>query len=467
MKGLRSWPRRSAMPGECGRRSWVAGPRLRRALLMLVLVLTAIVLPCTAVAGELRLVDGTPVPEGQLEAVGELPGCTATLIGDSLVLTAAHCVCPTNDSLVGCAQRARFTLRNVFPADNPRTSNDESRRRADVSIDGDVRVHPEFGQRGWLREDIAVVELDRPASEVTRGVRPLAVEDPERTPLPGDVLTFVGFGRTGADCSGPPQGKRWRALPVDISEWGRIFFKPRAICPGDSGGPLLNKAGRVVGVTSWHGMDSTFRPTSYSYNWIFGLEDACWGSCSWVGVARAGLNSHQPGPAWCADGSFLTALDLDGDRRLSGHDAPVIGQARCCDLDGARPSRWGTCTWVKVEQAGLNSHRPFQQWCPNGSYITQIDLDADSSASANDSPVVGQVRCCTIAGGASRRWGSSYWRPVETWVDGKLTGIDSHQAGESWCEDGAFLTQLDLDGIGGLGHDAPVVGQAKCSEPRP
>ena len=47
-------------------------------------------------------------------------------------------------------------------------------------------------------------------------------------------------------------------------------------------------------------------------------------------------------------------------------------------------------------------------------------------------------------------------------------GINSHQAGQAWCEDGAFITQFDLDSKAEYDpHDSPVVGRAKCSRPRP
>jgi hypothetical protein len=67
------------------------------------------------------LSSGQPVPLGELEAVGTIPGCTATLIGNALVLTAAHCVCPdqVNASLQRCQTRTAFTLHDVFPVDDP------------------------------------------------------------------------------------------------------------------------------------------------------------------------------------------------------------------------------------------------------------------------------------------------------------------------------------------------------------
>ena len=59
---------------------------------------------------------GTSVKPGKYDAVGKIPGCTATLITDNLVLTAAHCVCPT-DNPNGCATRTTFILNQVFPLD--------------------------------------------------------------------------------------------------------------------------------------------------------------------------------------------------------------------------------------------------------------------------------------------------------------------------------------------------------------
>ena len=46
-------------------------------------------------------------------------------------------------------------------------------------------------------------------------------------------------------------------------------------------------------------------------------------------------------------------------------------------------------------------------------------------------------------------------------------GFNSHAPDGPWCKDGAVVTQFDLDGAGDLAdHDAPVIGQAKCSMPR-
>ena len=118
---------------------------------------------------------------------------------------------------------------------------------------------------------------------------------------------------------------------------------------------------------------------------------AGWKDCGWVPVGAQ--SSHQRGPAWCPEGSFLTQLDLDGDKRYSGYDTPYVGQAMCCKPSGNKVSGWSSSTWVNV--GGTKSHQPNQAWCPDGSYLTRLDLDGDKRYSEHDAPVIGAALCST------------------------------------------------------------------------
>ena len=180
--------------------------------------------------------------------------------------------------------------------------------------------------------------------------------------------------------------------------------------------------------------------------------------CTWRPVERAGINSHQPGPPWCSNGEYLAAFDLDGPRNYAPHDSPVVGQALCCPY-GSNSAWRGQPSWTPVGRAGINSHQSGVPWCPDGSYIVAVDLDGPRNYAPHDSPIVGQVLCAFPANDDGR-WSESRWFPVES------GGINSHQAGRSWCDPGWFLISYDQDGPRNYApHDSPVVGQAQCARP--
>jgi len=87
-----------------------------------------------------------------------------------------------------------------------------------------------------------------------------------------------------------------------------------------------------------------------------GSPMVAWGPCSWVGVETAGINSHQAVP-WCPEGQYIVSLDLDRQGAYDPLDSPVVGQARCCPRAPAASSHWGECSWVGVERAGIDSHQ--------------------------------------------------------------------------------------------------------------
>ena len=214
------------------------------------------------------------VPVGELEAVGQLgERCTATLVTQEIVLTAAHCVCNDNGS---CIARDAFSFRDVFPVDDPNTPVDESTVRRDVTISGNVFAHPRYNMGGWLINDYAIIRLDEPANERVLNVRPIPVERPDEKPAVGDQVTLVGFGRTGDGCNDEPVGKRKTDVQVsEVSDVTIVFQNTNTyVCRGDSGGPALNAAGNVIGVASTgnSASNSNYDPTYVAYPWIFDTE---------------------------------------------------------------------------------------------------------------------------------------------------------------------------------------------------
>lgn len=174
--------------------------------------------------------------------------CTGTLIADDLVLTAHHCVVE------------RDARGRMLPVDR-----DPSGIR--IELGGDHMPWGEVGVRqvvsadcGYVQGegDVAILVLDRKLIGM-----PTFVPRLDAPPRLGEQVTPWGFGRCALQQD---------AIHRQVREGGRIqaasrgVFSARAsICPGDSGGPVLDVRRQVVGVVSSSVMDGDPRTRAASY----------------------------------------------------------------------------------------------------------------------------------------------------------------------------------------------------------
>jgi serine protease Do len=106
-------------------------------------------------------------------------------------------------------------------------------RWAEVEFENGRRERAAVVRRDDAR-DLAAVRLNAVA------LRPVSVRD-SRTLLPGELVVAVGnpLGLVGALCAGVVQRRNPRWVVANVR-----------LAPGNSGGPLADGAGRVVGINS-------------------------------------------------------------------------------------------------------------------------------------------------------------------------------------------------------------------------
>jgi hypothetical protein len=186
-----------------------------------------------------------PAGEGRFMGVGRLttPGggtCTATAIGATTILTAAHCL-QRGTSIVTDPHAYRFTLNDSpFPS------------AFDVS---GVFAHPSYvpiagpSPVAAFAHDIAILSLASALPPTIPIYSLFGIVSPAGTPV-----TLVGFGRSGTGATGSSTGAgrmRTGANEIDGYSYGDSIFQldfdatgkfgigESMIAPGDSGGPLL------------------------------------------------------------------------------------------------------------------------------------------------------------------------------------------------------------------------------------
>jgi S1-C subfamily serine protease len=145
------------------------------------------------------------------------------------------------------------------------------------------------------QNDLAVLQSTaRPAAIATlRGARPVR---------PGETVVAYGFPLTGDLSSGGVLTSGSVSALSGYRDDTRFFQMSTQIQPGNSGGPLLDTTGAVVGVTT-SGLDRSRTSNSVPQNVIFALK---------VGVIRTFLES-----------AGISAETSPGGRELS---LPDIGE---------------------------------------------------------------------------------------------------------------------------------------------
>jgi len=165
-----------------------------------------------AVSEDLRptLINGNEIPAGTYKEVVGIKtgnaGCTATIVGPKVVVTAAHCGNNGDTStftLGGTSFSGKFERSSLYPAQD---------------------------------HDVAVIIL---TSEVVKGTHVDNYSTVGGTAVVGQTLTLLGYGCTQPGGGGAPDGKLrfGTAKMKSFSGFDVVSGGGAALCFGDSGGP--------------------------------------------------------------------------------------------------------------------------------------------------------------------------------------------------------------------------------------
>jgi MYXO-CTERM domain-containing protein len=287
--------------------------------------------------------------------------CTGSLLAPNMVLTAHHCVSNLNNAVNGAIDCTQTSFTAPDSAGNFLVSTLQflTMNPSDYHHVSEVVVPPGSTNTSFCGVDQAILILaDSVQPQEAMPLVPRVDSDVKAN----DVYTAIGFGGTVQNGTGSGQRRRLGGLKVNcvgeqcVQIYGdQISAKHELVgdhgtCEGDSGGPALDAANRVVGVTSRGGQGCTSPIYGDVFSW------AAWIKQTALHAAKVGGYTAPPwATGWPTDPAFSQPVGAACTAASSCPSNICLGDSagsycsRVCEAAAPCPSGY-TCATIQGTQ---------------------------------------------------------------------------------------------------------------------
>jgi Trypsin len=252
---------------------------------------------------------------------GYYPACSGTLITQNLVLTAHHCVAGLNSPDAESVECGKTEFTTTEAASTMLVSVEANVGAEGLNPFRVAEVWVPAGGNAVCGRDVALLRLSGagvPASQATP-IEPALNQEL----APDEVFAAIGYGlQDPQDDTGKTLGHRMSVTNAKVFCEGTAcgtalvkageFIADSPVCSGDSGGPALDQAGHVAGVTSRGDVKCTVGIYSSVEAWRDFIVEKTFVAAS---------SGHYNPPAWAGDppAGFTPGTPSGGTSSVAGN----------------------------------------------------------------------------------------------------------------------------------------------------